>query len=59
MTLSLKLKYKGKCEHHPRYNPEIEGEGGIRGACRQCRWLYDMYRDYLRFFGNLNVGPPR
>lgn len=34
-TYKLKVaeRVKGKCERHPRYNPERDGRGGIKGGC--------------------------
>jgi hypothetical protein len=32
-----------KCEKHPRYNPEKEGRGGIRGNCSRCEFLYAVF----------------
>jgi hypothetical protein len=44
-TYKLKIteRVKGKCERHPRYNPEKDGRAGIRGACSCCFSLYDLY----------------
>jgi hypothetical protein len=35
-TYKLKItgRIKAKCERHPRYNPERDGRGGIRGGVR-------------------------
>jgi len=37
-TYKLKVaeRVKGKCEPHPRYNPECDGRGGIKGGCSAC-----------------------
>lgn len=43
MSLTLKLS----CSHHPRYNPDRDGEAGIRGACKHCTALFRLYLDYL------------
>jgi hypothetical protein len=40
-SVRLKLKLKGKCSKHPRFNPEI-GQGAIRGGCRECLALYQV-----------------
>lgn len=39
VVLRLKLRLKGKCPNHPRYNPEL-GPGAIRGGCQHCLALY-------------------
>jgi hypothetical protein len=31
--LKVAERVKAKCERHPRYNPEREGRGGIKGGC--------------------------
>lgn len=45
-TYKLKIaeRVKGKCNRHPRYNPEEDGRAGIRGACSCCFSLYDLYQ---------------
>ena len=45
-TYKLKIteRVKGKCNRHPRYNPEKDGRAGIRGACSCCFSLYDLYK---------------
>ena len=45
LQFSYKLKVservKAKCARHPRYNPERDGRGGIKGGCSTCFSLYD------------------
>jgi hypothetical protein len=36
-------RVKAKCERHPRYNPEREGRGGIKGVCFTCFSLFDLH----------------
>ena len=45
-TYKLKIseRVKGKCNRHPRYNPEKDGRAGIRGACSCCFSHYDLYQ---------------
>jgi hypothetical protein len=40
------VRWKGHCSKHPRYNPEFDGLGGIRGGCRRCEMLLDIYRHH-------------
>jgi hypothetical protein len=40
-SIHIKMKLKGKCQKHPRFNPEI-GQGAIPGGCRQCLALYQV-----------------
>ena len=44
-TYKLKIteRIKAKCERHPRYNPERDGRGGIRGGCSTCFSLFDLF----------------
>jgi len=48
-TYKLKVteRVKAKCERHPRYNPERDGRGGIKGGCSTCFCLYDLYQARL------------
>ncbi len=52
----LKFTYKqtirewvtAKCDRHPRYNPEKDGRGGIKGGCKGCYGLYDLHQARLK-----------
>jgi hypothetical protein len=48
-TYKLKIteRVKAKCERHPRYNPERDGRGGIRGGCSTCFSLFDLHQARL------------
>jgi hypothetical protein len=56
--LTVAERVKGKCDRHPRYNPERDGRGGIKGGCSACFSLYNLqqarlaldaaHRDFLR-----------
>jgi hypothetical protein len=48
-TYKLKVaeRVKAKCERHPRYNPERDGRGGIKGGCSTCFSLYDLHQARL------------
>jgi hypothetical protein len=45
--LKVSERVKAKCEHHPRYNPEGDGRGGIKGGCSTCFSLYDLHQARL------------
>jgi hypothetical protein len=45
--LKVAERVKAKCERHPRYNPEREGRGGIKGGCSTCFSLFDLYQARL------------
>lgn len=37
------IRWKGRCSKHQAYNPEIDGLGGIRGGCRRCEALLEIW----------------
>lgn len=37
------IRWKGRCAKHQGYNPEIDGLGGIRGGCRRCEALLEIW----------------
>lgn len=51
------IRWKGRCPKHAGYNPEIDGLGGIRGGCKRCEMLLEIYTHHaslvrlLREFG--------
>jgi hypothetical protein len=45
--LKVAERAKAKCERHPRYNPEREGRGGIKGGCSTCFSLFDLHQARL------------
>ncbi|MEP6535695.1 MAG: hypothetical protein ABJF23_10280 [Bryobacteraceae bacterium] len=42
------VKWKGRCGKHHGYDPEQDGEGGIRGGCERCRLLLDIFLHHTR-----------
>ena len=42
--LRITERIKAKCDRHPRYNPERDGRGGIRGGCSACFSLFDLHQ---------------
>jgi hypothetical protein len=40
------VTWKGRCATHPRYDPRSDGEGGIRGGCKRCYALLDIYEQH-------------
>ena len=45
--LKVAERVKAKCERHPRYNPERDGRGGIKGGCSSCFSLFDLHQARL------------
>jgi hypothetical protein len=41
-------KFEGRCSRHKRYNPAVDGQGGIRGACPRCSLLFDIWQASLK-----------
>jgi hypothetical protein len=58
------VRWKGRCNKHPRYHPETDGLGGIKGGCRRCEMLHDIFNQHrslirlVREFGT-QPEPPR
>ncbi len=40
------IRWKGRCARHPRYDPENDGLGGIRGGCLRCEMLLEIYNHH-------------
>ena len=38
------IRWRGRCGKHSAYDPEIDGLGGIRGGCRRCEMLLEIYQ---------------
>ena len=45
--LKVSERMKAKCDRHPRYNPERDGRGGIKGGCSTCFSLFDLHQARL------------
>ena len=45
--LKVSERVKAKCDRHPRYNPEREGRGGIKGGCSTRFSLFDLHQARL------------
>jgi hypothetical protein len=41
-------KFDGRCGRHKRYNPATDGLGGIRGGCRRCMLLFEIWQASLQ-----------
>jgi hypothetical protein len=40
-------KFEGRCSRHKRYNPAVDGIGGIVGACPRCTLLFEIWETSL------------
>lgn len=43
MAISVRFKFHGRCEKHPRFNPARDGIGGIKGGCHTCHQLHRIW----------------
>jgi hypothetical protein len=41
-------KFDGRCARHKRYNPAIDGRGGIKGGCNRCELLFNIWETSLK-----------
>ncbi|MGA2118494.1 MAG: hypothetical protein ABSH56_27530 [Bryobacteraceae bacterium] len=41
-------KFNGRCSRHKRYNPAIDGLGGIKGGCPRCTLMLEIWEASLR-----------
>ena len=41
-------RFKGRCAKHKRYNPAVDGAGGIRGNCARCGLLLEIWETSLK-----------
>ncbi|HTS28800.1 MAG TPA: hypothetical protein VMH81_23175 [Bryobacteraceae bacterium] len=41
-------KFEGRCARHKGYNPAIDGPGAIKGACKRCELLYQIWQTSLQ-----------
>lgn len=48
-TLKIRSRrFKGRCSKHKRYNPAIDGAGGVKGGCRRCALLLEIWETTLK-----------
>jgi hypothetical protein len=40
------VTWKGRCSTHPKYDPRLDGESGIRGGCRRCYALLAIFEQH-------------
>ena len=49
MVLKIRTRrFSGRCARHKRYNPAVDGLGGIKGACPRCTLLLEIWDASLR-----------
>ena len=40
-------KFEGRCAKHKRFNPAVDGRGGVKGGCLRCGLLTDIWEASL------------
>jgi hypothetical protein len=43
-----RVKWHGKCQRHPMFNPESDGIGAIKGGCPRCLELQTIFENHRR-----------
>ena len=41
--LKISIRAKAKCRKHPKFDPASHGEANIKGGCRTCHELLDLW----------------
>lgn len=41
-------KFDGRCARHKRYNPPVDGQGAIKGGCKRCELLFQIWEASLQ-----------
>jgi len=41
------VRFKGRCDRHPGFDPH-DGAGGIRGGCKRCQLLLEIHDSHTR-----------
>jgi len=41
-------KFEGRCARHKRYNPAVDGQGGIKAGCARCGLLFEIWEASLK-----------
>jgi hypothetical protein len=62
MRLLLRIRtrrFAGRCTRHKRYNPAVDGRGGVRGGCFRCSLLADIYELSMKLNGAIRRFDPR
>jgi hypothetical protein len=52
-------RFAGRCARHKRYNPAIDGRGGIKGGCLRCQLLAEIYETSLKLNRLIRQFEPR
>jgi hypothetical protein len=54
------VRWRGKCSRHPRFDPHLDGRGGIKGGCEKCTALADIYAHHVQMLALMRgFAPPQ
>jgi hypothetical protein len=51
-------KFVGRCSRHKGYNPAVDGRGAIRGGCKRCELLADIWETSIKLNGLIRKFDP-
>ncbi len=52
-------KFDGRCAKHKRFNPAVDGRGGIKGGCPRCDLLQEIWETSLKLNQLIRKFDPR
>jgi len=54
------VRWQGKCARHPRFDPAIDGAGGIKAGCERCAALVEIQTHHARMLALMRrFAPPQ
>jgi hypothetical protein len=54
------VRWRGKCPRHPRFDPYLDGRGGIKSGCEKCTALTDIYNYHVQMLALMRgFAPPQ
>ena len=42
------VRWRGKCPRHPRFDPDLDGRGAIKGECEKCTALAEIHSHHVQ-----------
>jgi hypothetical protein len=54
------IRWRGKCSRHPRFDPYLDGQGGIKGGCERCQLLAEIHKLHGQMLATMKrFSPPQ
>jgi hypothetical protein len=54
------VRWQGKCAKHPRFDPVLDGPGGVKGGCERCSALVEIQTHHAKMVALMRgFGPPQ